>query len=429
MRTIVRTILCVSAALTAAPAAADLVRLRSGGEVRGQLRAGHSRDPQLVIDTLTGGVVVIDRSEVEFTSIRSREVEEYETRSKTVANTVEDRWSLAEWCRQNRLRTQRAEQLELLLLIDPDHVESHKALGHVQYRGEWMTREAQMAQRGYVLHQGRYVTQQEYDQLAKSESERAAEREWFAKVRAWVRFASGANERQRQEGTTELQQITDPAAVPALVTHMAEHGDPGIRRLMVASLSNIPGVRPVKPLIVRSLQDADATIRDAALSALKPEQYAPAIAELIPALLHNDNQVVNRAGAALGRIGDRQVVPALIDALVTSHRYQVKVPVGPTVTVGLAPVGSKLADPNALSQYLPAEVEVALRTGQIPFGAVVLPAPGVPQEYRTYKVQVQLPNEQVLLALRKITGQNLGYDERGWKLWWTAEGQQGAAAS
>lgn len=428
MRTFVHTILCVSAALTAAPASADLVRLRSGGEVRGQLRAGHTRDPQVVIDTLTGGVVVVDRSEVEFTTIRSREVEEYETRAKAAANTVEARWELAEWCRRNRLRSQRAEQLEQLLLLDPDHAEAHKALGHVQFRGEWMTREAQMEQRGYVLHQGRYVTQQEYEQLTKSEAERTAEREWFSKVRAWVRFASGANERQRQEGIAELQQITDPAAVPALVTHMADHADPGIRRLMVASLSNIPGTRPVKPLVVRSLEDADPTIRDAALSGLDPEQYAPAVAELLPALLHNDNQIVNRAGEALGRIGDRQVVPALIDALVTNHRYQVKVPVGPTVTVGLAPVGSKLADPNALSQYLPPEVEVALRTGQLPFGAVVLPAPGVPQEYRNVRVQVQLPNQQVLLALRKITGQNLGFDERGWKLWWAAEGQPGAAS-
>ncbi|MEZ6067958.1 MAG: hypothetical protein R3B90_20100 [Planctomycetaceae bacterium] len=58
----------------------DIVRLKNGGEVRGVLEPGHSKNPELVIETLTGGKVVLSREDVRFASIRSRDVEEYEKR-------------------------------------------------------------------------------------------------------------------------------------------------------------------------------------------------------------------------------------------------------------------------------------------------------------------------------------------------------------
>jgi hypothetical protein len=40
-------------------------------------------------------------------------------------------------------------------------------------------------------------------------------------------------------------------------------------------------------------------------------------------LRNRDNEIVNRAAAALGQIGDRDAIGPLIDALVTRHKFQV----------------------------------------------------------------------------------------------------------
>lgn len=424
MRNALRPLAVCGMALLLVPAAsADLIRLRNGGELRGKLRPGHTRDAEVTMDTLTGGVVVVARKEVAFTTMRSLESEEYEVRAKQVPHTVAGHWELAEWCRQNRLRNQRIEQLELLLLLDPDHAEARRALGHVQDRGEWLTREELMARRGYTLYQGRWVTQQELDLLEKSDAERTAEREWFSKVLAWVRWAGGTNERQRQQGVAALQEIRDPAAVAALTTHMAEHESAAVRSLFVQVLGNIPGPRSARPLAERSLFDSNALVRKAALDALRPDQYPAAVNVYLAGLLNNDNAVVNRAAAALARVGDPRVAPALFEALVTTHRYEVQVPVPQAMVLGLPNGGGTLVDPQVLSQYLPPDVEAALRTGQYPFGVIVLPPAGVPQKFRIVRVQAQIPNTEVRAALVKLTGQDFGYDERTWKLWWSAEGQ------
>ena len=47
------------------------------------------------------------------------------------------------------------------------------------------------------------------------------------------------------------------------------------------------------------------------------------ITPYIRALKSRDNELINRAGAALGQIGDRDAIGPLIDALVTKHKVQI----------------------------------------------------------------------------------------------------------
>ncbi len=405
-------------------ASADLIRLKNGGEVRGTLHRGHTRDPQVTIETLTGGRITVDRDEIVFTTVRPVEVELYELRARETPHTIEARWELAEWCRKNQLRSQRNEQLELLLLIDPDHEEANKALGHVRENGEWMSREEAMARRGYVRYQGKYVSQHELDLLQKSEAERAAELEWFGKVRVWVRWVEGSS-RRRYEGQNHLLEITDPAAVPALTNFMQGHELVVVRKLLVGVLENIPGSRTVEPLVQLSLYDGSAAVRSAAIGALRADQFDAAIAMYLPALLSNDNPVVNRAAVALGAIGDPRTVPALIESLVTMHSYTVTVPANDAISVGVGPGGVGFGDPNVISQYLPPDIQARLLTGQLPFGVKMLPPPGIPRKMKAVKVHVQIENDSVLAALESITGRNFGFDERTWKLWWASRSRSG----
>lgn len=400
-------------------APADVVRLKNGGEVRGVVDAA-SRDPnapQVTIDTLTGGRIVLDRSDVEFVTPRSLEIEEYETRARGVADTVEAHLALAEWCRERRLLPQRAEQLEAVLDLEPDHAEVRRILGHVRHNGEWMTRDEMMQARGYVKHKGKYVTRQELDLLEKSQAEREAEQAWFPKVRMWFGWATGGNVSRAGEGLDNLQAIQDPDAVPALVNFMGEHDSDEVRLTLTRILGRLPGPKPVQPLVNKSLHDADDDVRTAARAGIQADQFETALAYYVPELKNNSNQVVQRAAAAIGEFGDINAVPYLIEALVTSHRWKIQVRANTSVAVGTTPDG-QVGVPNSLNGVIPPEVEMLARTGQLPYGAIVLP-PNAIRRTRTVTIKGDVKNEAVLAALQKLTGEDFGFSEHDWRLWWT----------
>ena len=52
-------------------------------------------------------------------------------------------------------------------------------------------------------------------------------------------------------------------------------------------------------------------------------KYKPAVSRYVQRLKNKDNAAVNQAAVGLGYMQDRSAVPALIDALVTVHTYQV----------------------------------------------------------------------------------------------------------
>ncbi len=411
--------------LASEPARADVIRLQTGGELRGVVStSATNRQETVEIVTLCGALIEVERDDVEFVKTRSEDMEEYVTRSREISHTVEAHWELAEWCLLHRLNTQREEQLWLLLDIDPDHEETRQALRHEFYRGEWMTQEEAMALQGYYRHEGRWVTQQELDLIQKTAGQRAAEQEWHPRVRLWVNWLTNVDAKQG-EALRNLQQVNDPAAVPALISNMADHESPTIRGLFVDTLREIGGDAVVKPLMAQFLFDVDAAVSLAAIESLTPDQYERALDHLVPELRNRDNLVVRRVATAVEAIGDERTVPFLIDSLITSHTFQIEIPAGTAQTfargangqVGMLAPGSA----NGLSPGL----DLALRSGQLPYGAIVLPPSGMGQQrMRTCSVCTEVSNAEVLSALEAITGQDFGYSEVDWRAWWNAHRQQ-----
>ncbi len=400
--------------LVSAAARADVIRLKNGGELRGQVERSNlgTNRPTIVIQTLSGGRIVVSRDDIEFVSPRALKVEEYVTRARNVADTVEGHWELAEWCKENYLKEQRIEQLEAVVDLEPDHEKARRALGHTRQNGQWMTRDEWMASRGYIKHKGKYVTQQELDLLEKSAAERQSELEWFPKVRLWFGWASGNNADRVSDGLARLRSINDADAVPALAGVLGKHADGDVRLLYVQILGGMHGDKPVRPLVDRSLFDDSDAVREAALEGIKPEQYEHALDYYVPELAHDSNTIVRRAGGALGKIGDINTVPYLVEALVTEHKWKVRIPATPE---GLVDSGTLAA----AGIVLPLEVEVALRTGQLPYGAIVIPPPGTRRPMRTVTIKGELKNDEVLAALQKITGEDFGFNKRDWQVWWT----------
>ena len=413
-------------------ARADLIKLQNGGEVRGRIVAGtvpnRSNSDSIVLETLAGVTVTIARGDTKFLTMRPLAVEEYETRARRVEDTLQAHWDLSEWCRLQGLSKQREHQLLLVVERDPHHDRAQTALGRVWHEGAWVDRDEMMATRGYVKYKGRYVTVQELDLIQKTADELATEREWFQKVRIWHGWVGGRHEERYRQGLVALQQIDDPHAAPAIIRFLCEDKQREMRNLGVTLLSKLAGPKGAAGLIKLSLYDSDGDVRYASLNGIAEVDFEFAQNAYVRELRGSLNPVVCRAASGLARVGDQRAVGPLIDALVTSHRYQVQT----NVPAGQAYSGStdgSTGGQSLMSGTLPPEVELAMRTGQLPQGAVIAPPIGggtMPR--KTVVVTVNQPNQEALSTLQKLTGQNYGFDERTWRLWWAAEKNTGGGA-
>lgn len=412
--------------IATATARADRVALKNGGTVRGTVvRTSQEEDGETVtVRTLTGAEVTLARRNIKGISRRPLVVEQYERRARRTPKTVEAQWDLAEWCRKQGLSSQRDECLRRIVEIDPEHEPAHRGLGHVKWNGEWTTREAIMKERGYVKYDGRYVTPQELELIKEAEAENEAEQKWFPKVHLWHSWLTGRDPDRRQKAVRKLRNIQDPHAVPALVKNLQEDPRKPVRMLFVEIVSHLPGRKAAEALVAQSLHDVDDQVRRAALNGVGEDQHEAAMPLYVRALKNDRNAVVRRAAEALERIGDQRAVPHLIAALVTTHRYRVRVPDNRKMSVSFGTDGS-MANPNRVP--LPPEIEGLLRTGQIP--GVIVHKPKLPGTDRTKVVTVKRDrdNWEVLSALKKLTGKSFGYNESAWRRWWAAQkGQVGA---
>jgi hypothetical protein len=219
-----------------------------------------------------------------------------------------------------------------------------------------------------------------------------------------------------------LAAIRDPHAAPAVIHHLSESEHREVRLLAVKILATVGGDKPVPGLVKLSLKDADHDVRYQALQGISPSQYARAVPMYVKELKSDFNPVVCRAGTALGTMGGDQAVSPLIDALVTSHVYQVRVPGSPQPTYSFAADGGFGAGPA-----LPPDLQARIAAGQFPHGVIILDGTpgGELTKTRLVSVTVNHQNAEVLTALQKLTGKNFGYDKRTWHLWWAAEKNQG----
>lgn len=412
--------------LTAANACrADSVRLHSGGEIRGRILdegAENLETAEIVrVETPNGTIVTVPRHVVDFIVRRPIVAEQFEIKLRTTPSEVTPLWDLAEWCRAEGLDDQRAEVLNRILDLDPEHERAHYGLGHRKRDGRWVDYDAYMRERGYVRHEGRYVIAQELAIIEESEKKLDDQRRWYGKIRVWHGWLTGEHERRRETALGYFQALADSAAVPALRQFLADDQNPQVRALYLDVLARLDGQGAAEALAVSALMDSVEALRERALAAIRPEYAGHAIAAFVRELKNESNVIVRRAGFALGQLGTSEVVPYLMDALSTTHRYKVTVPGNASPTYSFAADGSF---PNASSAgYLPPEVEQMLRSGQLPNGAEInyVPIPGAASQSHTVTIRREERNPEVLEALVNLTGRDFGYDLKTWKLWWMSQ--------
>ncbi len=339
-------------------AAADVVRLKNGGELRGAVET--SVKERTVVRTLSGSTVTVPASAVDFVVKRSASEEEYETRLAASPGNAEAHWQLAEWCRTNKLRRLRTSQLKQVLLRDPNHKKARRLLGYVQQDDmSWMTRDQVYWRRGYVKGARKFITRQERDSIAKSQSERDAEAVWSRRINRLSDMVHNGDPQMSAEAIGELGRIVDPTAISALTAYFRTSASAPARLAMIRSLSRIPHPGAVPPLIDQAVFDASPDVRRAAMAAL-PESTAETATELLSEYLnHHDNVTVNRAAEAMGMIGHPSATKPLSEALTTLHEYSARVSTAPEAL-------QRAAGLTERSDLTPAQIVMVLQAGLIP---------------------------------------------------------------
>lgn len=405
----------------------DVVVLKSGGELRGELLAEPStRTPSktaggapdaaastVTIRTVFGALVTVARDEVESVARRRVVLEEHETLSRAAPDTVSAQCELAEWCRDRSLSKERALHLQRVIELDPDHVAAHRGLGHIRHEGRWTTNEQVMTARGYVKYKGKFVLPQELELIEAEERDNESEKAWHKRVHLWRLWLDSDRIDRQVEGLNELRSIRDSDAVTALARKFKDDPREPMRLLFVEILSKIEGDKPIAPLVQQSLKDDSQLVRNASVRGVRSVNATAALPIYLRALKNEKNLIVNRAASALGQLGEENVIPLLIEALITRHRYKVLVPAQNTSMGTDGSMSSGVAP-------LPPDVAALLATGQLPNGVQVI-TPGPQPRMKQVTIQKDEQNPSVLSALGTLTGENFGYNEQAWRNWLRAK--------
>src|SRR5262249_35110311 len=146
------------------------------------------------------------------------------------------------------------------------------------------------------------------------------------------------------------------------------------------------------------------------LSAVRRKGVARAIPVYQNGLKNRLNLFVNRAGEALGQLGDDASIPNLIGALITRHSYRAILPDESPLAIG-----EELED-RAPIVFGPS-AKLAIPGGRMP--AVVADSEPPPDDDADeVEVLKDEKNPGVLSALSLLTGKNFGFDAEAWRDWY-----------
>jgi hypothetical protein len=193
--------------LCAFATSADEVVLKSGRRVSGVVV--EETRTTVVLD-VGAGLVGFPRASVAQVVRGSSPLARYRERAAVLGADDAAGWlALGLWARDNDLQTAAREAFERVIAIDPASAEAHRALGHEQVGGAWLSGDAAQRARGLVPFEGDWVTPAEQAaRLAEREADRRDRRERDA---ADARAAEA--EARAREAEARARQAEDQARV------------------------------------------------------------------------------------------------------------------------------------------------------------------------------------------------------------------------
>jgi len=315
-------ILAATGAFGAQLARGEVFVLKAGGRIEGEhLNPQRTTGQPYRVRTDDGLVLELASNTVARVVIKSDVQREYEARLPRVPQTVDGHWEMAEWCQESGLDEQRRRHLVSIIGLDPDHAEARRLLGYARYGSKWMTQDEFLQSRGYVRTKGVWRLQQEIDLDVQRRERERAEKELTASIRTWF-DQIGSGSRHAANAERQLNELRNPNAAPALVDIIGDKKQPrGMRLRCLEILGRLPPGMATATLVRVAMDDQDETIGDRCLDELVRGGTHLCVAGFMAELRNKNNSRVLRAASCLQRLGDKEAVLPLIDALVTEHTF------------------------------------------------------------------------------------------------------------
>ncbi|MFH0945142.1 MAG: hypothetical protein V2A76_08090 [Planctomycetota bacterium] len=150
-------------------ASADVVKLKDGRSFEGTVV--EQNDQKVVIKTKFG-LNELARSEVESVEIKATPAQEFRDRREKAEGDAKALFDLYAWAMTNGLKTQAKQALRDVVKLDENHAEARQLLGYVLHEGKWVSeREKErldsqaertaMEAKGLVEYKGKWMTPEE----------------------------------------------------------------------------------------------------------------------------------------------------------------------------------------------------------------------------------------------------------------------------
>ncbi|MBS0210239.1 MAG: HEAT repeat domain-containing protein [Planctomycetes bacterium] len=365
-----------------------VLQLASGGRLEGELlNPTEAPRTKYQLRLADGSELTFDREQVrEATKLRPEELE-YQKILHQFPDTAEGHWKLSEWCREHNLYDIRKKHLERIIELDTDHADARRLLGYSKVDGAWKTQAQIMTERGYVEYKGKWRLRQEVEIAEEARKQELAEKAWATTLKRWREWLDVPD--RQNEARRKFGDVSDPAAIPALKRMFEQERLEAVRNMYVDALARMNHPLAWQMLAEYSLLDPSPEVRANCLDLLD-DQPRPSIVSFFISRLNGkyDNTIVNRAALGLKRMKDTTSMGPLIEALNTTHTYQVSAGAAGQYSASFGPNGGGFAMNNNQPK----------------------------------SQTVMLNNEAVLDALLTMSnGVNFNYDKGAWKRWFETQ--------
>lgn len=380
--------LTVSLLLSAAAYADDLLLLKNGCQISGRILAPTTAtSPEIRIATQDGITFTISRDEVEAVSRSGVAASEYEEKLEGTPDTAEGHLAMAQWCLENGAVTRQKTHLKRVLELEPENETAHKKLGHVRSAdGKWRSRDERLEDEGVVRDGGRLISTQEKEIRDAQKLVMTEIADYVKKIAIWQKNLG--NPKKHEEAVAGLNSLISDRAVPGLKKAYDAEKRESAKKLFINALSRIGNSEATGALLIIAVEDPSEDIRLTCVDYLRAKK-SRSITDYLVARLSpktSTNPQINYAAVALGEMGDRTAVPALIDALTTVHKFRVTIGSGGQTSATFGTGGNSGG-------------------GGFSFGG------------GTKELLKRMQNAEVLKALEKLTGVNFLYDRAAWINW------------
>jgi hypothetical protein len=393
----------MAAGIFATPTMADVLHLKNGGSVEGTIteKTASSYTVRTIVGTVTLPAEAVERVE-EKPSI----LDEYLERREQASDTPEAQVALAQWCDEQGLKGACRQHFKRAVELDPDCEPARRALGFVRVGGMWVDGRRVSDRAGKEKEEEeRKPPNTEDDETVVA----AIQSQWALQVRAIANNnLESSVPRLVQAGRERIRDIRDPLAILPMVRVLST-GNRECRDALVESLSGFPQDEATMNLAALALLDEDDGVRGRALAELKRRAHPQVVPQFRRALVSDNDALIRRAAIGLGALEDKAAVPELIDVLTARRRKLVEVSVrtyfSEYPTVFHEPTIASLGGVTWLRHYPAMGIE------SIGLGFVF-----VDRDFQMRNVTVY--RTEVREALRKITGEDFGFDRAAWRRWY-----------